>query len=433
MKVSSEKVGNCQVSLKIEAEASELEKSLDEAYHRLVNRVSISGFRKGKAPRALLERHVGKDTLLSEALERLVPQLYQQAVEAEKIEPIALGQIELIQNEPLVFKAVVPLKPEVKLGEYHNIKAKPESVKIAKRDIEAAIENLRHEHAILLPVERPAQAGDFVTINIEASVEGKPFLNHKDLLYEVDSNSSFPLTGFATNLLGVKKKEEKIFSLEIPADYSIKEFCGKECPFKVMVTEIKEKQLPEVNDDFAQSCGYANLTQLREQMEAYLRDGAEGKSRRELEQKVIDAVAELSQVNYPPILEDREIGGFLRDEARRLGYREVEDYLKRINRTEEEVGQRLRPAAKMRVTNSLVLDKVAVEEKIEISSSEVDNRVEEILKKAEDKEKMRKFLAVSQVRQSIEQSLRQEKTIQRLVQIASGKQREGGRGGEVDK
>lgn len=422
MKVSSEKLGNCQVSLKVEAEASELEKSLDEAYHRLVSRVSISGFRKGKAPRALLERHVGKDTLLSEALERLVPQLYQQAVEAEKIEPIAPGQIELIQNEPLVFKAIVPLKPEVKLGEYHKIKLKPEPVKIVKQDIEAAIENLRQEHAVLLPVERPVQSGDFVTIDIEASVEGKPFLNHKDLLYEVDSNSSFPLTGFATNLLGLNKKEEKTFSLEIPADYSIKEFCGKECPFKVMVTEIKEKQLPEVDDDFAQSCGYADLTQLREQMGTYLRDAAEGKSRRELEQKVIDAVAELSQVDYPPILEDSEIDGFLRDEARRLGYREVEDYLKRINRTEEEVSQRLRPAAKMRVTNTLVLDKVAVEEKIEISSSEVDNRVEEILKKAEDKEKMRKFLAVSQVRQSIEQSLRQEKTLQRLVQIASGKQ-----------
>lgn len=422
MKVSSEKLGNCQVSLKVEAEASELEKSLDEAYHRLVSRVSIAGFRKGKAPRALLERHVGKDTLLSEALERLVPQLYEQAVEAEKIEPIAPGQIELIQNEPLVFKAIVPLKPEVKLGEYHKIKLKPEPVKIVKQDIEAAIENLRQEHAVLLPVERPVQSGDFVTIDIEASVEGKPFLNHKDLLYEVDSNSSFPLTGFATNLLGLNKKEEKTFSLKIPADYSIKEFGGKECSFKVMVTEIKEKQLPEVDDDFAQSCGYADLTQLREQMGTYLRDAAEGKSRRELEQKVIDAVAELSQVDYPPILEDSEIDGFLRDEARRLGYREVEDYLKRINRTEEEVSQRLRPAAKMRVTNTLVLDKVAVEEKIEISSSEVDNRVEEILKKAEDKEKMRKFLAVSQVRQSIEQSLRQEKTLQRLVQIASGKQ-----------
>ena len=316
----------------------------------------------------------------------------------------------------------MPLKPEVKLGEYHKIKLKPEPVKIVKQDIEAAIENLRQEHAVLLPVERPVQSGDFVTIDIEASVEGKPFLNHKDLLYEVDSNSSFPLTGFATNLLGLNKKEEKTFSLKIPADYSIKEFCGKECPFKVMVTEIKEKQLPEVDDDFAQSCGYADLTQLREQMGTYLRDAAEGKSRRELEQKVIDAVAELSQVDYPPILEDSEIDGFLRDEARRLGYREVEDYLKRINRTEEEVSQRLRPAAKMRVTNTLVLDKVAVEEKIEISSSEVDNRVEEILKKAEDKEKMRKFLAVSQVRQSIEQSLRQEKTLQRLVQIASGKQ-----------
>jgi len=428
MKVSSEKMENCQVSLNIEAEAGELGKSLNEAYHRLVNKVSISGFRKGKAPRAVLEQHVGKGALTREALEHLIPQLYKQALESEKIEPVAAPQIELIQNEPLVFKAIVPLKPEVKLGDYHRIKLKPEPIEIGDKEVEAAIDELRQQHAVLLPVERPVQLGDFVTINIEASVGGKPFLNHKDLLYEMDVKSTFPLPAFAPNLLEMKKNEERTFTLNVPDNYGIREFCGQECLFKTTLTEIKEKQLPELDDEFAQSCNHADLTQLREGVTADLRAKAEQRSRLELRQKTIDAVVKQSQVDYPPILGDSEIDRLLKDEARYLGYREVEDYLKRISRTEEELRQELRPIARKRVINTLVLDKVAEEEKIEITPSEVDNKVEEIVSKAEDKEKMQQFLALPQVRGSIAESLRTEKTVDWLVQIASGNQGEEAKG-----
>ena len=424
MRVTREKLENCQVSLNIEAEARELEKALDEAYHRLVSKVSIPGFRKGKTPRAILEQHLGKSTLLEEALERLIPQLYKQAIESEKIEPIAQPQIEVTQNEPLVFKAIVPLKPTVKLGDYHSIKLKAEPVEIGEGEIGAAIEQLRQQQAVLLPVDRPVQLGDFVTLSIEATIEGKPFLNHKDLLYQVDSNSTFPLPEFAQKLEGVKKNEERIFSLKVPADYSIKEFCGQECLFKTTISEIKEKQLPQLDDEFAQSCNYANLTQLREGVTADLRAKAERRSRLEVRQKAIDAVVKVSEVDYPPILEDREIDSLLEDMARRFGYREVEDYLKRVSKTEEELREELRPVAKKRVINSLTLDKVAEEEKVEITSPEVDNKVEEILGDAKDKEKMRRFLALPQVRESIGESLRTQKTLDWLVQIVSRNQEE---------
>jgi len=424
MRVTSEKLENCQVSLNIEVEARELEKALDEAYHRLVSKVSIPGFRKGKTPRAILEQHLGKSTLLEEALERLIPQLYKQAIESEKIEPIAQPQIEITQNEPLVFKAIVPLKPTVKLGDYHSIKLKAEPVEIGAGEIGAAIEQLRQQQAVLLPVDRPVQLGDFVTLSIEATIEGKPFLNHKDLLYQVDSNSTFPLPDFAPKLEGVKKNEEKIFSLKVPADYSIKEFCGQECLFKTTVSEIKEKQLPQLDDEFAQSCNYANLTQLREGVTADLRAKAEQRSHLELRQKAIAAVVKVSEVDYPPILEDREIDSLLEDMARRFGYREVEDYLKKVSKTKEELREELRPVAKKRVINTLILDKVAEEEKVEITSPEVDNKVEEILGDAKDKEKMRRFLALPQVRESIGESLRSQKTMDWLVQLVSGDQEE---------
>mgnify|MGYP001149557253 CR=1 FL=1 len=422
MKVNAERIENCQVVLNIEVEADELDKSLNESYHRLVNKVSIPGFRKGKAPRAILEQHLGKGTLLEDALERLIPQLYKQAIELQELEPIAEPRIEVTQTEPIVFKAIVSLKPMIKLGDYHNLKLKPELMEIGDKEIESAIEQLRQEHAVLLSVDRPVQLGDFVTINIEANVEGKPFLNHKDMVYEVNEDSTFPLPGFAQNLESVPKNEERTFTIGVPADYSIKELAGKECFFKVIVAEVKEKELPELDDEFAESIGYDNLTLMRERVATKLKAEAEGKSRLELRQKALDAVIEFSEVDYPPILEDREIDRLLEDEARRFGYRETQSYLKRANKTEVERRAELRPIAKQRIINSLILEKLAEEEKIEIGTSEVDNRVEEIVKGTEDKERMRQFLTLPQVGESIEQSLRTQKTIDRLVEIVTDKE-----------
>ncbi len=421
MKVSTEDLGNCQTVFTIEAEASESDKSLDEAYHHLVNEVSIPGFRKGKAPRAILVQHIGKKDLLEEALEHLIPQLYKQAIESQEIEPIARSEIEIIQTEPLVFKAIVSLKPEVKLGDYHSIRLEPGPViKIAKKEVTAAMEEFRERQGAWVPAGRPVELGDLVTIDIEANVDGGPWLNHKDVLYEMDKDSRSPVPGFASHLQGAEKNKERTFSLTIPDDYPIKEMCGKEGTFKVTVTEIKEKQLPELDDELAQSAGYDNLADMRKKVAVDLTAKAEARNRLELRQKALDALVEISEVNYPPILEDEEITGLLRDEAQRLGFRELADYLKKTSKTEEELKQELRPIAKKRLIQGLVLGKLAEEEKIEISSSEVDNKVDEIANDAEDKEKARQFFSLPQVRQSIEQSLHTQKTMDRLLQIAVG-------------
>ena len=421
MKVSTEDMENCQIALNIEAEDGELDKSLDEAYHHLVNEVSVPGFRKGKAPRAVLVQHIGKKSLLDEALEHLIPQLYKQAIESQELEPLARPEIEIVQTEPVVFKAIVPLKPEVKLGDCHSIKLEPGPViKIAKKEVTAAVEEIRERQGAWVPVGRSVELGDLVTMDIEANVDGGPWLNHKGILYEVDKDSSSPVPGFASHLQGAEKNKERTFSFTIPDDYPIKEMCGKEGTFKVTVTEIKEKQLPELDDELAQSAGYDNLADMKKKVTADLRAKAEAKNRLELRQKALDALVEISEVNYPPILEDEEITGLLRDEAQRLGFRELEDYLKKTSKTEEELKQELRPIAKKRLIQGLVLGKLAEEEKIEISSSEVDNKVDEITNNAEDKENARQFFSLPQVRQSIEQSLRTQKTMDRLLQIAIG-------------
>lgn len=421
MKVNTESLGNCQAALTIEAEDSELDKSLDEAYHHLVKEVSVPGFRKGKAPRDILVQHIGKKNLLDDALEHLIPRLYKQAIESQQLTPIAQPQIEITQTEPVIFKAVVSLQPEVKLGDYHSIRLEPApAINIGEEEVTAAVEEVRERQGAWVPVDRPVELGDLVTMDIEADVDGKPWLNHKGILYEVDRDSRSPVPGFASHLKGIEKSKEKTFSAITPDDYPIKEIGGKEATFKVNITEIKEKELPEVDDRLAQGAGYDNLEDMRAKLTDDLKAKAEVRNRLELRQKALDSLVETSEVNYPPILEDEEINGLLRDQARRFGFRDVADYLEKTNKTGEELTQALRPIAKRRLIQGLVLGKLAEEEKIEINTSEVDNRVDEIADDAEDKEKTRQFFSLPQVRQSIEQSLLTEKTMDGLLQIATG-------------
>jgi trigger factor len=421
MKVSAEDLENCRIALNIEAEASEVDKSLDEAYQHLVKKVSVPGFRKGKAPRVVLEQHIGKGALLEESLEHLVPELYKQAIESRGLQPIAEPELEITQSEPLAFKATVSLKPEVKLGDYLDIKLDPgPPVEITDKEVATAIEEFRRERGAWVPVDRPAELGDLVTLDIRADADGKPWLDNKDILYELDRDSRSPVPGFASCLEGAERHKENNFSLTIPDDYPITEMRGKEASFRVTIGEVKEKELPELNDELAKAAGYEGLGDMEEKVAAGLRARAEARNRLELKQKALDALVETSEVNYPPVLEDEEIDGLLRSEAQRLGFREIGDYVKRARKTDEEIRQELRPIARKRLVQGLVLGKLAEQEKIEIDASEVDNRIDEIANDAEDKEKARQLFSLPQFKQSIEHSLRTEKTMDRLLQIAVG-------------
>jgi len=423
MKVSTEPIENSQVALNIEMEPVEVDKYLERAYSRLVRRVSVPGFRKGKAPRDILERHIGKDALFREALEDLIPTTYKEALESQEIDAIAQPQFELIQTEPLIFKAVVPLKPTIKLGDYTQIKVESKPVEINEEDIEETIEQLRHQQAILSPVDRPAQFDDIVTIDVEGERDGESFPIRKDVVYEVIREARLPLPGFAEKLEGMSKGEEKSFVLSYPPDYEMKELAGKEHAFKVTVTEIKEKKLPEVDDEFARNLGKEDLASLREQIASNLKARAEERARLELEQKAVDAAVELSEVEYPPILVEREIDRLLSDEARQFteGINGLENYLKTLNKTLDEHREELRPMASKHIVRSLVLGKISEAEKIEVDDSEIDVDIEKMVKDADKQaEEMRKFCSLPQARESIKQFLVGRKTVERLVQIATG-------------
>jgi len=425
VKVTSEKTENCQAFLTVEMEPDEVEESLERSYYRLAKETNIPGFRKGKTPRAILERYIGKERLLEDALNSLLPEAYEKAIKEQKIEAFAQPHIEIAQTDPVIFKVAVPLTPTIKLGDYHHIQVAPEPVELTEDDVSATIEQLRHQHATWEPVERPIDFNDLVVLDIESNIENEPYVNQKGAQYQVIRELPLPAPGFAEQLVGMKRDEEKEFKLQFPVDYPRKELAEKEPSFKVRVTEIKQEKLPELNDEFAEgiSPDFKSLESLREKVSTDLKLRAEEKARIDFEERIIETVADTTKLEFPPILVEMETDRLINQQLRRwqMGSRGLEEYLSSINKTEEELRQELHPLATKRVSQSLTLGRIAEEEKFEVSDSEINAEIEDMTKSAtENKEELNKFLNTPQARKSIEQVLITRKTIQRLVEIAKG-------------
>ncbi|UCB42504.1 MAG: trigger factor [Dehalococcoidales bacterium] len=426
MKVTNEKTENSQVFLTIEMDQSEVEESTEKAFQKLVKRVNVPGFRKGKAPRAVLERHVGKETLVNDMLEELVPQAYEKALEEQEIEAIARPQIEVVQTEPVIFKAVVPLRPVVRLGDYHQIRLEPEPVEVTEETVDAVVEQLRHQHASWEPVERPVGLGDLVTLTVESTIEGETFINQNGAQYQVIGESVAPAPGFAEQLVGMIKDEEKEFEISFPDDYSREEVAGKEASFRVTVTEIKQENLPEVTDEFATQVDaeFKDVKALREKIDADMKTRAEDRAKQNYEERAIEAVVEISEVEFPPVLAEAEVHELLDDQSRRLQMQglTMEQYLKAMNKTGEELHEEMHPIAEKRVTRGLVLGKLSEEEKIEVSDSDIDTEITKMVESAAEdrREDMKKVLSTPQAHDSLKQTLLSRKTVQRIVEIAKG-------------
>ena len=419
MKVSTERIEGSQVILKIEADAEEMERSLQQAYRRLAAKTNVPGFRKGKAPRSMLERYLGRDALVEDAANHLIAETYDQAVREQGVEPIARPQVEILQIEPVSFKATVPVRPTVELGDYHQIKFTPEAVAVTEEEVIEAVEKLRYLRAPWDPVDRAAKFDDLLNIDVEGMVEGKAVISEKGGWYQLspDMPSSFP--GFAEKLDGAKKGEERVFTLPLPQDYG--ELAGKECNLKVLVNEIKQKNLPNLDDDFAKSLGWGieTVAPLREKVAADIKSEKERVARRKLGDKVVEAAVAVARIEYPDILVQDEIDHLIAQRRQYLGEREsLEDYLKNTKKTEEEFRNELRPIAEDTVRRSLVLEKLSKLEKIEVSDAEVDAEVERLAQYSSD-ERIRQLFRSPSGWESVKRNLSVSKIVDRLIEIAT--------------
>ena len=424
MKITKEKEENRQAYLTVELEPSEMEEAMEDSYKKLAQQAEIPGFRKGKAPRAVVERHLGRSRLVEEAVNKLVPQAYEQALKEQEIEPFAQPEIELTQAEPVIFKATIPLEPTVELGDYQSIRMTPEPVEVTDDKVNSVLEELRHQHATWESVDRPLDYNDLAVIDISGKVDGKPYVQKIGAQYQVLKDSVSPAPGFADQVVGMKKEEEKQFTLSFPDDYVNNEVAGKEGVFNVKLTEIKEEKLPEMNDEFAAQISpeFNTVKSLREETLKRLRQNAEEQSRMNFEEKLINTVVEQAQVEYPPVLVEMEINRILNEQNRRLQMSGggMDEYLKSINKTEEQLREELRPISVKNVNASLVLGRITEAEKVEVTEEDIDQGIDGMTgNTAEDKrEDFRKLLDNPQTRQSLKQSLMSRKTVDRLVEIA---------------
>ena len=359
MKTTCEKMENCQVALNVEMEGTETDKYMSMALEHLAKRVTLPGFRKGKAPSTLVEQHVGKEAILQEALEHLIPEAYQDALKSESISAIAEPKIELVQIDPIIFKAIVPLKPNITPGNYKDIKLEMGKKEITEEDINQVIEQLKMQFGTLVPVDRAIQYGDVVSTDILGKRGEETILDRKDAMYEVSEGSKYPAPGFAEKLTGLKKDDETEFTLSFPDDYEIKEIAGKQYSFAVKIKEVKEKSLPEVNDEFAKNAGSENVEDMKEKIKTGLQSRANDNLKKEFENKLITSLIEQSTMEFPPVLIEKEIDNIVNEEARNFddGVKGLENYLGNAKKTIEQHREDLRPAATDRVKAYLITSK----------------------------------------------------------------------------
>ncbi len=445
MKVTAERLPESQVELNVEVEPEVVGKAMDRAYRRVVNRVNVPGFRRGKAPRHVVERIVGRETLWQEGVDELVPRVYKEAVQEAQIHPIDEPQIDIVQQEPLVLKFVVPVRPTVELADYRRIRIPRVEVGVTDADVAAALEQLREQHAEWVVVQRPSELGDQVRADVEGWVGAAPLLystsgetliksaeaetifDSKDIKIWVSSENRFPAPGFAEQLVGVVAGQVKEFRLTLPADFRVQQYANRAVAFRVTVHDVEEERLPAPDDEFAKKVGdYDSFEALRDDLRRRLQERVELEARRQLEDVVVRTVVDQSKVELPPTVVAREVDRLMERLTNRLKAENMslEQYLKIVNKTDGQLRDELREDAVRNLKTALVLERVADNENIEVSTAEVQGRIDRLSESVggDDGEKVARVLSTPESREDIAFSLRTQKVIDRLVELATGEE-----------
>jgi trigger factor len=413
------------VRLTIEVDPERVERSMDRAYRKVVPRVRVPGFRPGKAPRAVLERHVGRESLLHEALDLLVPEVVEEAIKAQDLQIVDRPDLEISSLDPVVIKATVPVRPTIDLGDYRAIRIEPEPVVVDPAEVDRTIETLRRRYATIEPVERPVQEGDRVRINLSGEVDGKRVQHFEDAEITVRADALTTVPGVFAKLQGMAKGETVTFTAELPADYGRTELAGKTITYTLDVLDVKEEVLPEPNDDFAAQVGegFPSMQALRERLESDIRTRNEEEARRKLQEQALDALVQGATLEYPPQLVEREVDHMLRDLTRQgqgSDPRAMERFLQAVGRSEGALREQFRPSAAERVKRSLVLSRLAEVEGIAITPADIDAELAQMAGQSEQAAQLRAIFDTPSGRELIEQQLHSRRTLERLVQIVTG-------------
>ena len=386
MKVSAEKIENQKVVLTIEVVAAELDKAEERACKRFASQVNIPGFRKGKAPRKIVEQHVGKQTVLQEAFDYFIaPEALAEALKDQKMEDIVtrpdIETVTLEEGKDVVFKATVVPRPEVKLGEYKGLKIAKDEVKVTDEDVDNQLKHMADHQAKMVeaPEGAAVEDGDFTTLDFKGYVDGEAFEGGegKDYPLQIGSNSFIP--GFETQLIGAKVGEEKDVNVKFPEEYHAKELAGKDATFKCTIRSIKHKELPAIDDAFAKAASkFETLDELKADIRKNLTENAERKAENDRKAEALETASKNITVDIPPVMVDNEVTRMLREMEMRLAQQgmQLEQYLQFAGTDIAKLREQYRETAEKNVRTGLMLEEVAKAENIKVEAADLDKEVE---------------------------------------------------------
>ena len=431
MKTTQEEVVSRQTVLLIELDDGDLDPYLDRGYRKLVQQVNLPGFRKGKAPRSIVERYLGRESLLRESIEYMLPDVTRRALQERDLETAGLPQLELENLDPVTIKATVPLTPEVDLGDYRAIEVEEPIIEVTDEDVDERLEAIRNDMSAWVPAERPVKLGDMVTMSVAGIVEGRTIIDQGDAVHVVEDGSVVPLPGFSEQLVGAESDEPVDFALAVADDHPDTTIAGKEARFEVTVSEVKERELPDLDDEFAKGVrdGYDSLDALRQDVEASLKSEAENARQTQYREATIAALLAGAAIELPPLLVEHEVKHMVERRKRFVESLEMEmtDYLKIIGKTEDETLEEMREHAADRLSRTWAISKLAELEGLEVSQDEIDERVQSIADSSEDPSEFMKNpnLKSEDVSDSLRQSILMEKAIGRLGDLARREKTDG--------
>lgn len=381
-----EKIDSNKVQLTIEVPEAEVEEALSNAYRKVVKKVSIPGFRKGKVPRRILETRFGSEILYEDALGSLLPSSYIKAVKEEQIEPIDDPELKVIQMEkgkPLLYVAKVCVKPEVKLGKYKGIEVEQIKEDVTEEKIDRYLEDLREKHARFVPIEeeREVKKGDFIAIDVTLYIDGLPFEGGQAENYslEVGAGNLFP--DFEDQLVGLKMQEERSIKVTFPEDYFAKELAGKDAVFNVTVNEIKQKELSDLDDSFVREISeFQTLEEYRSALAENMKKDLQHREEVELESKILQKVVDNADLEVPKILVERQVEfkvNRLKQNLNTMGL-DWEQFLTRSGSKISDIEESQREDAKIEVAIGLVLEEIMKKEGIEVDEQELIEKRESL-------------------------------------------------------
>ncbi len=404
---SCEKVEKSQVALTIEVNAAEFEAAVEKAYQKMRRKINVPGFRPGKAPRKMIERMYGAEVFFEEAINIAFPEAYEAAAEQEKLQIVGYPTVEMVgevTKDGFTFKATTPVYPEVTLGEYKGLKAEKPEVKVLAADVDERLKALADRNTRLVSVDRAAKSGDTAVIDFEGFLDGKPFDGGKGENHNLELGSGSFVPGFEDQVIGMKAGDEKDLDITFPEDYH-KDLAGKKVVFHVKAKEIKCKELPKLDDDFAKDVSeYDTLKELKDSIKREITEQREQAAKFAVESSLMEKVAENIECDIPDAMVEEQCARFLEDFKQRLQAQGIpyDQYCKMTGMDEKKFMEDGKEPALRQVRMDLAVNAIIKEENLDATDEEVEKQYSDLAEKySMDINELKKYLDEMSVRAQI--------------------------------